>query len=480
MPNLVPIPANAFSAGAVKLDNTPIDRYLLQNTQNKQQAAQMAIDRYFDKQKKELSPTGMDLNTDREGYLNRYNAWSDFSVQNRKAILNPQLDKGAAYAKQQALYNEALTFAQRSKQKVKDSQAAYRMLQNPALEGQITDEMRDMIHKGTLGLDDPNHVDLDMNEVTRKLEPKPWGTADETGLANEVNKVKATPQTPTIEQDENKGTQTVTTTKKFDKDALTGIYSAGATRYHEHPAFKKMIEKMPLDNPGQVNDLNDLFKNHYGRPISNNYDLSAAYALSKNGSVVPDIKVQPIPGYSDIAQNKKKEISAISSANTLGRELTLEEKKNQQKATETPDSEGLLQGIESRSAASPNKYTVTYKGKTYSGTPVEQDPGLLKVFTHKNKAGHDVPADLIIQDPVTKKYAGFWYQRDDKGVPVGNKDNYAINPNYLPKELPREAVKHALDQQNLSKDQSGKALPKAETPKSGGTKPPLSSFIKKK
>ena len=41
MPNLLPIPSNAFSGAAVKVDNSPIDKFLLQNTYAKAAARQL-------------------------------------------------------------------------------------------------------------------------------------------------------------------------------------------------------------------------------------------------------------------------------------------------------------------------------------------------------------------------------------------------------------------------------------------------------
>lgn len=149
MPNLIPLPSNAFSGAAVKFDMGPVDKMLLQNTFYKQQASQIALNKYFDKQATQLTGAGMDQN-DGTDFLAMKDQWQQHSLANRKAIMNPSLDGGRAKMDNDRMFNETLQFAQKSKEKVANSQKAYQVLSDPSKAALITDHARDMLHHGTL------------------------------------------------------------------------------------------------------------------------------------------------------------------------------------------------------------------------------------------------------------------------------------------------------------------------------------------
>lgn len=458
MPNLVPLPSNAFSGEAVKFDNAPVDKALLQNTYAKQQATQLALNKYFDKQANQLTPVGMDMQNDGQGFIDRKNAWQDFALQNRRAILNPSMDGGRAATQSNALFNEAKSFAQKSVQKVKTSQEAAKVLLDPTKSALLTDHARDMIHHGTLGLDDPSYVPMDLTSAA--FNPKPWGTQDEAGLSHEVAGYKGSQKDALPVQDAKSGTQTVRTDTNFGKDDLIGMYGAGSSRYYSNPGFKVMIDAIPKTNPIQFQDLNSLFKTHYGRDVQTGEDLAAAYAISKNPNARSTEKTSPIPGFSDIAQGKKLQVAGVNAGIQLNKEEKLHDYDNAHpspSATPQADTEGLLQTLESN-AQKGQLIENTIGGKKSTGYSVELAPKLANIFSVTHN-GHKEPPDRIVFDPATKNYTGLWYEKNN-GDLAGSNGNYAVSQSLPPKTLSRDVIKQELNQSLLPKKQAGAALPK--------------------
>lgn len=472
MPNLIPLPSNAFSGAAVKWDNAPVDRALLQNTYAKQQASQLALDKYFDRQSNQLTGTGMDMQNDGQDFLAMKDKWQQHALQNRRAIVNPSLDGGKAAMESQAMYNEARQFAQKSIQKVKASQQAYKILSDPTKAALLTDHARDQLHHGTLGLNDPEYVPVDLNSVA--FNPKPWGTADEAGLSNEVAKVKGTSTARNPVQDAKTGTQVVTTDTTFGKDDLTGMYGAGAQRYYSSPGFKGMIDAIPK-NPIQFNDLNGLFKQHYGHDVQSGEDLAAAYAISKNPNARSVDKSGPIPSYSDIAQGKKLQVAGAQSGITLGREKALADYNRDQKATQeekkVPDTESMLKDIEA-GAVKKQIQPFTNRGTPDAGYSVPITPEMKSAFK-KVVGGHVEEPDDIKYKPKTGEYTAIWFKREG-GVPVKNPSGASnVNSESLqPVTLPRATIKDEYDKTHLTK---GTVAPKPTIDSKG--RKPLDSFI---
>lgn len=471
MPNLIPLPSNAFSGAAVKWDNAPVDKMLLQNTALRQQSAQLALDKYFDKQSNQLTGTGMDMQNDGEDFIKLKNAWQQHALANRRAIVNPSLDGGKAAMESQARFNEARQFAQKSIQKVKNSQAAYKILSDPAKAALLTDHARDQLHHGTLGLNDPEYVPIDMNSVA--FNPKPWGTADEAGLSNEVSKVKGTAKDRPPVQDSKSGTQVVTTDTTFGKDDLTGMYNAGAQRYYSNPGFKGFVDNIPK-NPIQFQDLNGLFKTHYGRDVQSGEDLAAAYALSKNPNARSVDKTSPIPSYSDVAQGKKVQVAGIQSGITLGREKQLRDYDNSHPAPTAastkpvPDTESMLKEIEGN-AVKKQIQPFSNNGTPDAGYSVPITPELKTVFKRVVN-GKSEEVDDVKYKPKTQEYTGIWFQKKG-GVTVKNPSGAsAVNSEALPPvTLPRATVKDEYDKTHLTKGTVAPgATPAAPAAKSKG------------
>jgi hypothetical protein len=461
MPNLIPIPSNAFSGAAVKWDNAPVDRALLQNTQAKQQASQLALDKYFDKQANQLTGTGMDMQNDGEDFIKLKNAWQEHALANRRAIVNPSIDGGKAAMESQARFNEARQFVQKSIQKVKNSQAAYKILSDPAKAALLTDHARDQLHHGTLGLNDPEYVPVDLNSVA--FNPKPWGTADEAGLSNEVAKIKGTAKDREPVQDAKSGTQVVTTDTTFGKDDLTGMYNSGAQRYYSSPGFKGFIDNIPK-NPIQFQDLNGLFKTHFGRDVQTGEDLAAAYALSKNPNARSVDKTSPIPSYSNIAQGKKLQVAGVQSAITLGREKALSDyntdKKDEKAAKATPDTEAMLGEIE-KGAVTKKIQPFSNRGQQDAGYSVPITPEMKTAFK-KVVGGHVEEPDDIKYKPNTGEYTAIWFKKDpETKATVKTAGGSSVNSESLPPvTLPRATIKDEYDKTHLTK---GTVAPPSKT-----------------
>ena len=242
------------------------------------------------------------------------------------------------------------------------------------------------------------------------------------------------------------------------------MYGAGAQRYYSNPGFKVMIDAIP-HNPMQFQDLNNLFKTHYGHDIQSGEDLSAAYTLSKNPNARSVDKTSPIPSYSPIAFDQKKTIAATNSANTEGREKRIIDYHNQNPAPGSPgatpqqDSEGYLQNLENRAKAVPTSHTVI-DGRPVDFNKTDLDPKIASMFAGTN--AKKLPPDIIGVDKKTGDYLGIWYKKDEVGAAphTDASGNPVVAKSIPPQRLSRESIKQGLNEAFLPKGQAGKDLPK--------------------
>lgn len=496
MPNLIPLPSNAFSGGAVKLDNSPVDRFLImsQNINARNQARNIAVTKYLGQMnakvmaqgkgvdatktndKGELDPNGR---SDKDDFMDAVQAWNDHTKVNRNKIANPLLDNGEAQSENEQLYNHAMDIAERSQQKVQNINKVGEMNQRMQEKGYtLPDAVIAHIGNSHRRVLDPNYEPIDLNSVT--YNPKTWSALDEGRFSNEVSKIPAIPQTPVVgPADPNTGMQTVTTTKKLDQNGLMKTFITGSKYYNNDASFKQMIDGMINHPTEESHRIADLYKEAYGENPTTGEQFAAGYALAGNNSAKTEIKSQPVSANSQMAQSNKIAVAKAGAGIHLSTAETLHDYDVNHPATPVPgsqpDSDGYLQNLESK-APRDKMYSTVVDGKQVNGFQIEKDPKVASIFAAA--APKKINPDRITVDPKTGDYIGTWYQKDENGVPQGSGGNFAISKSLPPIRLSRETVKQGLNESLMTKKQAGSALPKQSQP-AGKTRPPLESFIRK-
>lgn len=277
--------AGVFNGGAVILNSQPYVQAHAQALARKQ-AQDDTLFKYFGDLGKNLTPSGMHSN-DVDALMQKKNAWQQFVMQNKDAYLHPSKDNGKAYTHAMALYNDALTDTERSKEKVKALSGVASIYKDPTKRGLLTEQTLHDIQQGELPVNDPNYKPIDITSIN--YNPKPWDIKDQTALLGQVSRFKGTEGQPTITRDRTNKQLVFNYPNKFDNKDLLGMHNMGASLYGSNPGFKQIVDNYakagadPTDpNHGQFLQLNDLFKQHYGQDIQSPEDVAGAYVLSLN------------------------------------------------------------------------------------------------------------------------------------------------------------------------------------------------------
>lgn len=277
--------AGVYSGGAVALNSQPyVAAYA--NALQRKQAQDDTLMRYFGDLGKNLTPAGMHSN-DVNSLMQKKNAWQQFVMQNKDNYLHPSKDNGKAYSQAMSMYNDAMSHAQMSKDKVKNLGDVKGIFSDPAKRSLLTEQTLHDMEQGELPVDDPNYKPIDITHIN--YNPKPWSIKDQSALVNEASKYKGTEGAPTITKDAANKQLIFNYPNKFENKDLIGMHNMGSSLYGSNPGFKNIVDGLakagadPTDpNHGQFVQLNDLFKQHYGQDIQSPEDVAGAYVLSLN------------------------------------------------------------------------------------------------------------------------------------------------------------------------------------------------------
>lgn len=266
--------SNPYAGGAVIFDSSPYANLYIQQVQ-REAAKDEALDKYFQEWGKSINPAGM-RNQETGVLLDLVNQSRDFYFQNKKAIKNPALDGGRAYSEYMGKQKEAMALINNSKQLAQKQDLFNRNLFTAKQKGlPIVDNTLVKIDRFNLPLNDPNWQDLNAEDF--EFEAKPFDFAKftrniygDTKLGERVASVKKLPETM----------QRVTTMETFlDESELPKIQSRAIAAYDSDPSFKAFVDELSF-NPSEVSRLNSIYRDKYKKDISNQKDLSVAFALS--------------------------------------------------------------------------------------------------------------------------------------------------------------------------------------------------------
>lgn len=277
--------AGVFNAGAVTFNSQPYVAAYQQAMQRKQ-AQDDTLMRYFGDLGKNLTPAGMHSN-DVGDLMQKKNAWQQYVIQNKDNYLHPSKDNGKAYTQAMSMYNDAMSLAQQSKDKVKNLAEVKGIFTDPAKRSLMTEQTLHDLEQGELPVTDPHYKPIDVTHIN--YNPKPWSIRDQSALVNEAAKYKGTEGQPVITKDAANKQLIFNYPNKFEDKDLLGMHNMGSALYGSNPGFKNIIDNLskagadPTDpNHGQFVQLNNLFKQHYGQDISSPEDVAGAYVLSLN------------------------------------------------------------------------------------------------------------------------------------------------------------------------------------------------------
>lgn len=266
--------SNPYAGGAVIFDSSPYANLYIQQVQ-REAAKDEALDKYFQEWGKSINPAGM-RNQDTQDLLNLVNQSRDFYFQNKKAIKNPALDGGRAYAEYMGRQKEAMGLINSSKQIAQKEELINRNILSARQKGlpiadrvvQDLDAFRQPIRSQSWRDFNPDNLDF---------QPKPFDFArftkdvyGDTKLGERIASERKVPET----------LEKITTYETFvDENELPKIESRARAAYSSSPSVKEFIDTIS-QNPSEVTRLNKIFKDKYKTDISNPEDVATAFALS--------------------------------------------------------------------------------------------------------------------------------------------------------------------------------------------------------
>jgi hypothetical protein len=306
----IPAPSNPYASGAVIFDSTPYTEFYIKE-QQKEQAKDEALDKYFMDWDKSINPAGM-RNVDTQDFLNLMNENKGFFFKNKAAIKNPALDNGAAYNEWFSRNKSAMGLVAQSKEIAsKEEQINKAILQAKQKGLPITDRVVADLEVFRQPIKSKNWRDFNPDNLD--FEPKPF---DPIRFTKDIfSDIKFDERL----QSETKVPETKTIRRVYEtampEQALSSVYSRAASSYKTSPSVKEFVD-MTIQNPVEYKKLNELFTSKYKRPIESSEDAAAAIALSfspvgKQREQVVDDRLAMF----EVAEAGRNRRNAISAAN---------------------------------------------------------------------------------------------------------------------------------------------------------------------
>lgn len=455
------LPSNLYSGGAVSLDESPFVNYYLQ-TQQRKQAQDDSMYKYFGDLQKNLSPTGMHSN-DIPALMDKKNAWQQYAIDHKKEIARPSLDKGKAYQQYMGMFNDMQGHIAESREKVKGLNSVASIYKDPAKRGLLTEKTLADIQNGEKPINDPSYQRVDPTALN--YNPKPFGLQEQGQLTALLGKYKGNESIDSVTPIPNTNQERVKYKTQFTPDQLNGMKNMAGSLYHNNPSFKQMVDQEadPLSN--NYTPLNETFKEHYGRDIASPEDMAAAHVLSIHPNKT---------GRESIRNKSVNPLDLIAAReNSNLRQFFAKQGYKQGKANELGDAvnknfDNLF--TSAKEHPRPIYHTDGTTSNTYS-IPVTEETK--KMFAYKDEKGHPVSPEELRFSEDGKTVTPIYYKgAATPGGKVGIDDQAS-------KPVSSDEFKLRLGKQLFGQKANVKAVMNGTTTPSAGTKPtkdPLKLF----
>lgn len=266
--------SNPYGGGAIIFDSTPYVEYYLKE-QQKEDAKNEAIDKYYQEEMSKISPAGM-RSEDLPVFTDRYNQLKKLWIENKEAIKNPAkygFEKAQQYNQLKA---DLMSMPIESKEEKEKEATVLKLLADPSKR-----ELIDMptlseairIQKMPIRSEGRQPIDLaNLPFVAKEMTPQEK-MAYQKSILSLAGKDKTVGQPIKIGKFEEK----VTETEKFSDDNLRKL---GEIARKDALTNKNLQRTAKLDferiTPEMKLELNALHNQIYGRPIQGAEDLAAA------------------------------------------------------------------------------------------------------------------------------------------------------------------------------------------------------------
>ena len=301
---------NPYQKGvAIDVSSKPTN--LAIQIQQKEQAKNEALDKYFMDYDKNITPTGM-RNQDIDGLMKRKNEAKQFYFQNKQAIKRPELDNGKAYSQFIGMNQDQLGYVSKSKEQTGKAKALSTATMNANQKKQIiADGVKDAIVLNELALDDPRRVDFDIANFRaydqyddKKFMENVWGREElPTKIVNkDIGNGKFIPETYHLKIPE---------MAQFAPQRLQSAEISTRSYVRNNEGAVKYFNTL-MEDPIMLKEANKAYQEYKGpnAKIVDEEDFAVAYGLLKK------------PG-GFIKAGKEEETAAYKRQQDLNKSITL-------------------------------------------------------------------------------------------------------------------------------------------------------------
>lgn len=417
-----------------------------------------AIDDSYKGMIKGLTPAGL-RSQDVGGFVDKVNGLQNFYLQNADKVKNPRLDNGSAASEFNSRFNDAMGYAQSSKDAVARATQFNQFKQKAQLTGQgLTDQNLSDYANDEKPLTDTTHKDFDIS--TLNLTPKALDLQKHLQLYEHLKPNQSTSNVATSPDDPSKSI--VTTSASFSPDDIKAVANRAMTSYQTDPSFKNTIDKISQD-PTLYKQYNDLYSHVMGKGFDIGHPEELAFAHDLSSLQQNNTSQEVIPNERYLENQKQADRVALKGVPTF------KEKQDQQDNTFIPKYVDNL--------ISTSKPTLTGADIPVDNAmhPLEQkntisvDPTLINALSTK---GNKLSG--LNYNKSDKTFTPSYYKTDDKGQVIKDEAGIPVHDVELEKPITRQQLEINLGSKVVSKANESKemnkivnapaSLPKGATP----------------
>lgn len=291
--------ANPYASSAVVADTMPVVDYFI-----KQKAHQAALDEAAVKSSldkiNDIKTKGVRA-VDTPDLINITNRYAKHAIENKVPLANTSIDGGKKYLESKGIYGEAITHTAKSDAaRAEDLKVAQLTLADTKAGNEIEPENVALIAAMSTPVTDPRHY-KDGAAMTQPYTSADWKPRQTFDPNEFVKKAQANAQMSDLEHPTKKAytdklaNQIVSPyIKDYNPKNIENIALAAAGLYNQNKAgADKFLGKL-IEDPNELNMLQNVFQQQYKRPMGDGKDMAVAYALSRRMQPAETWSTSPI------------------------------------------------------------------------------------------------------------------------------------------------------------------------------------------